>query len=111
MYGFARNIMRYFHPNFGATQSTLTHDHPLGEGGNGVFPTTTYTTNAGVSALLMHKPEDNGSWVAEAHLHPADPGQANPLAFQILTQGYTVRVDALGITVLDAANTVMFQVP
>lgn len=110
-YGFARWFMRYFHPNFGeGSSSSLAHDHPLGEGG-GVFPTSTVTTNVGLSGLLMWKPADNGGWEAETHLAPSTPGAAQPLTVVALSQGYTVRVDGDKIQIFDSGNTLTVELP
>ena len=111
MYGFANWIMKYFHANFGSGFSQLEHAHPLGEGGNGVFPTSTVTTNAGLTGLLMWKPGDNGGWEAETHLAPSVPGNAQPLTVIALSQGYTVRVDGDKIQIFDSANTLTVELP
>lgn len=105
--------MRYFHPNFGAGNSSLlAHDHPLGEGGNGVFPTTSVKTNTGVESVVQWMPQDNGGWTGQTNLVAPPPGNAAALNLTVFAAGdKRVELSPGSVKVFDADNTVMFEVP
>ena len=70
-------------------------------------------SGADAPALLLALPDPLLLIAADgtAHLNPAGPGLVNPLAIQALTVGLTVNVTATGVQILDADNTVMFEIP
>lgn len=61
----------------------------------------------GIEAIANVLPQNNGRFRHEAQLWP----HADVLTYSLATQGYRAEVDAAGIRVYDADNTIIYQVP